>query len=326
VLALLQANRPVTACRQKSSDLDRVKHLFSYYTENYEALFDKIKWVEMDICDLFSVEDALNGVDTVYHCAGLVSFNRHQFKRLMEVNHTGTRILVDACLQRNIQAFCHVSSIATINNQDYTAALDETVFWKRSGDESSYALSKYMGEREVWRAVEEGLNAVIVNPGLVLSPGFWNQSSSELFERCYKGIRFYTTGSTGYISAQDVAASMIRLVDGKHFGERYVLLENNYSFQTILNLIQDNFKKKRPSIRANRILLNIGWVLDSVWSFLRGKKQTLTRALVNSSFGKQLYSNRKVKEALGTTFTPVDKVIAKICSVYLSEKQNALYK
>ncbi|MGZ4090066.1 MAG: NAD-dependent epimerase/dehydratase family protein [Bacteroidia bacterium] len=176
VLKLLQANKPVVAARQKNSDVAAVEKLFAYYTKESARLFQKIKWVEVDVCDIFSVEEALDGITIVYHCAGYISFDRRNREKLFKINEGGTANVVNACLLKNV-TLCHVSSIATINNLDYKDNLDETVFWKTSGRESDYAVSKYNAEREVWRGIEEGLRAVIVNPGVVLSPGFWNQSS-----------------------------------------------------------------------------------------------------------------------------------------------------
>ncbi|MCC6370287.1 MAG: NAD-dependent epimerase/dehydratase family protein [Bacteroidia bacterium] len=326
LLALLQANRPVTACKQKNSDLKRVEKLFSYYTSDYTALFAKIKWIDLDIRDSFSVDDALEGIDTVYHCAGFVSFNRNQRKKLMEVNHQGTKLLVDACLHKNIKAFCHVSSMATINNQDYTLPLSEEVFWKLSGKESDYAMSKYNAEREVWRGMEEGLNAVIVNPGVVLSPGFWDQSSSRIFDTCYKGNLFYTAGSTGYVAARDVAAAMLKLVDAQKFSNRYILIENNYPFKTVFNWIHANFKKPLPRINATKPILYLGWMADSVISFVFGRKLVLTHSLINSALNKQLYSNHKINATGLLSFMPVEKCLAEICAIYLAEKEKGSIK
>lgn len=172
VLALLQKGRKVVASKQPNSDLSKIKTLFSYYGNEALRLYESITWVDLDVRDQLMIEDALEGIDTVYHCAGFVSFNRNERKKMMDINEQGTRNMVNACLHKNIDALCHVSSLATINNLDYTEALTEQVFWKTSGHESAYAISKYNAEREVWRGIEEGLRAVIVNPGVILSPGF----------------------------------------------------------------------------------------------------------------------------------------------------------
>lgn len=316
VLALLQNNQPVIACKQKSSDTSKVEELFSYYSEDYKALFAKIKWVEVDICDIFSIEEALEGITNVYHCAGYVSFNPKDTKKITLINETGTKNVVDACLQKKIPALCHVSSIGTINNLDYTLALNEEVFWKKSGKESDYAISKYNGEREVWRGMEEGLNAVIVNPGVILSPGFHEQSSSRLFNNSYKGNKFYTEGMSAYIAASDVAKSMIALVDKKKFGQRYILVEHNYSFRDIFSQMQRNFNKPAPTINVSRVMMIFGSYLERFIAFFTGKERKITRALINSAFNKQLFSNQKIKRELEIEFVPVYQIIEQICKKY----------
>jgi dihydroflavonol-4-reductase len=323
LLTLLRANSPVIACKQKNSDVLKVKQLFSYYVPDYAELFEKIKWVDMDMRDLFSIEDALEGIETVYHCAGYVSFNRHHQKQLMDVNHIGTQLMVNACLRQKTKAFCYVSSIATINNLDYKDVLNEDVFWKTSGNESAYAISKYNAEREVWRGIEEGLNAVIVNPGMILSPGFWGQSSSMLFNRCYKGNRFYTLGTTGYVAAADVAEIMIQLVEGHKFGNRYILVAENYTFKDVIEKVNKNFNNPLPTIKANSFMLNVAWVFDSVASFILGNKSTLTRSIIHASASNQLYSSQKVKMALGYTFSDITKIMEDICLSYRKEKSKS---
>lgn len=320
VLALLQNNQPVIACKQKNSNLKKVEELFAYYTSESKILFDKIKWVDVDISDIFSVEEALTDVTSVYHCAGFVSFNPKDRKKLFSINETGTKNVVDACLHKGIKALCHVSSIATINNLDYTQILTEEVFWKKSGKESDYAVSKYNAEREVWRGIEEGLNAVIVNPGVILAPGFWNQSSSRLFEVSYKGNNFYTNGLAAYVAAKDVAKVMIRLVNENLFGQRFILVENNYTFQNILSHIQTNFKKPAPSINASESLLALARLLEGFTSVFTGRERKITKALINSAFNKQLFSNKKVKTLLNIEFTPTHETIQDICEYYLLEK------
>jgi dihydroflavonol-4-reductase len=322
VLALLQNNQPVTACRQKSSDITKVEKLFAYYTPEHRQLFEKIKWVELDVRNIFSIEEALEGISTVYHCAGLVSFHKSDRSRLFEINEKGTRNMVDACLAKNIGALCHVSSVATVNNLDYILPLNEEVFWKKSGKESDYAISKYNAEREVWRGTEEGLNAVIVNPGIILSPGFWHQSSSKLFTSAYKGTKFYTTGVTGYIGAPDVANAMLALTEKKLFANRYILVEDNYTYQHIFTTIQANFNKPAPSIKIPRALLNALRVTTSFLSLFTGKSPGLTKSVVQAAYSTQQLSNAKIKNTLPVKWTPVDEAIATICRHYLGDLQH----
>lgn len=320
VLQLLQANKPVTACKRKGSDLARVKKLFSYYIKNVDELFSKINWIDLDVSDIGAIEDSLNGVDVVYHCAGFVSFNRKHRKKLYKINEEGTANVVNACLEKNVK-LCHVSSVAAINNLDYKDELNESVFWKKNGMESDYAISKYNAEREVWRGIEEGLEAVIVNPGVVLSPGFWDQSSSRLFTTCYKGNMFYTNGSTGYVAAVDVAKSMIALVEKKQFSNRFIIIEDNYTFKHIFDHIQSEFGKRRPFINAGRFILQLGRIADGFLCKITGQEPTLTKAIINSALNTQKLSNGKLKEVLNEPFLPVNEAISQICAHYKADRK-----
>ncbi len=314
VLKLLQNNQPVVACKQKNSDLKKIEQLFSYYNE--QDLFKKISWKEVDVCDVFSIEEALEGVETVYHCAGFVSFNKKDRNELYKINENGTSNVLAACMHKKISAFCHVSSVATINNLDHKEPLDENVFWKTGGNESDYALSKYNGEREVWRAMEEGMKALIVNPGVILSPGFWDQSSSKLFGRCYAGNKYYTNGLAPYISAKDAAAIMIELIKKKQFANRYILAEGNYSFKEIVDNILTNFGKPKTFINASRALLQIGRFFDFISSKITGKEQLLSAAIVEAAFNKQTYLNTKLNTALHYKYTPITEEIKEICRFF----------
>jgi dihydroflavonol-4-reductase len=320
VLQLLLEGKQVVGAKQKNSDTSRVKKVFDWYEPQGE-LFQRIKWIEIDILDIFSIEDALEGVTAVYHCAGLVSFDPRDRKKLSLVNEQGTRNLVNVCLHKKIEAFCHVSTIGTINNSDYPYTLTENVFWKTSGKESDYAVSKYNAEREVWRGMEEGLNVVIVNPGVVLSPVFWNQSSSRIFEQCYRGNRFYTDGQSAYVAARDVARVMTGLMNKTLYSQRYIVIENNYRFREIFDLMHDCLKKPRPAIRVGARTLRVVGYLQRFFAFFTGKPPLLTKSLINAALNRQSFSNEKVKNVLGIEFEPVANTIGKICDFYLEEHE-----
>jgi len=318
-LKLLEQGQPVSAINRSSSDISKTKTLFAYYTDKAEQLFNQIKWIDADINDIFSLLDALEGVDTVYHCAGFVSFNPKHEKQLFKINAEGTANVVNACLEKNIKALCHVSSIATLQNPDITTNIDESVYWKSSPQASSYAISKYNAEREVWRGIEEGLNAVIVNPGIILSPGFWNQSSGKLFTRGYKGMVFYTQGTTATVDVRDVANCMIQLVNYKQFNQRFVLIENNYSYQTILTQIQAGFGKKAPFIEIRKISLKIASVVEKLWSLLTGSEQELSNESISSLLDKNSYSNKKIVSKLSYKFIPFSDSVTFVCKAYIAD-------
>lgn len=319
-LQLLQQGEPVTAIRRAGSDTGKTRQLFSYYTSDHETLFSRIRWVDADITDIYSILDVLaEGIERVYHCAGFVSFDAKDREQLQRVNGTGTANMVNACLEKSVKAFCHVSSIATLQNPDITQNIDESVYWKSSPDASDYAISKYNGEREVWRGIEEGLNAVIVNPGLVLGPGFWDQSSGKLISTCYQGTPFYTMGSSAAISASDTAACMIALTQRSIFGKRFVLTAHNYTFRDLFTKLHQAFGKKEPSIEAGRGMLRLALWLDALRSAFTGKARLLTKATVQAGLSKTTFDNRRIRETLDYRFTPLEETIRFVTQTYLQD-------
>ncbi len=321
-LTLLQQGQSVKATKRYNSDVLKTKKLFNYYTTDYENLFNKIIWVEADINDIYTVLDALEGVDTVYHCAGYVSFEKKEWHNLQKINVDGTANIVNACIDKKIKVLCHVSSIATISNADVTKNISETVFWKSSPTQSLYAISKYNGEREVWRGIEEGLNAVIVNPGIILGPGFWQTSSGKVFNTCYKGLPFYTKGTSAYVDARDVAECMVKCVEQKLFNNRYILIENNYTFKQSFDIILNKFGKKLAYINANKIVLKFAQFFNYINSTITGKAQVITSDTINGALEQNTYSNKKILTATNHQFISFDNSVEFCCNAYLNDLKN----
>lgn len=319
LLHLLQKNSLVKAMYRNENAKEHVKTIFAYYTTEVDELYSKIEWIKGDVCDYYGLEEALENVDTVYHCAGFISFDKKDRDQLFEINATGTANLVNACLHKGNIKLCHVSSIASINNADYKAPLNETVFWKTKGQESNYAKSKYNGEREVWRGIEEGLDACIVNPGIILGPGFWNQSSGQLFKLGQKGQLFYTKGISAYVDVLDVVACMYLLMEQKKMAQRYIIIEGNYSFKTVLTWLNMAFGKAPPKYELGAFLLHLVGFLSRIKQGLNGG-DALSRETIQSAQNTQTYANDKLKKELNYAFTSTENCIKRIGLIYSSSQ------
>lgn len=305
LLTLLQQGQPVIAMKRSSSNIKEVEEVFSYYTPEYKSLFNKIIWREADLNDVLGFDELLKDVKTVYHCAAFISLQDKDKDQLLKANKEGTSNLVNACINNKMESFCFVSSIATLQNKDIKTEIDETVFWKTSPDQSAYSLSKYLSEQEVWRGIEEGLNAVIVNPGVIVGPGNWGRGTGQLVSLSAKGVKFYTEGVTGFIGAIDVAGAMVALMNKKIFGERFILIENNYPFRYILDKIHSELGKPLPKIKAGPALLNLGkW-----FSFLMPTGQKLSSSTISALTTKTTFSNRKLSLFLDYKYTSIDECL-----------------
>lgn len=318
VANLLLQGRKVRAMYRNEQKIKCTKEILSYYTPDHEELFSRIEWVEGDITDVFSLEDALSGVDEVYHCAGFVSFHESDAKQLHKINAEGTANVINIALEKKIKKFCHVSSVATLQVQANKTYIDELSVWKTASGNSSYAISKYSGEFEAWRGLSEGLNVVVVNPSLIIGAGCWGQSSGELITRAYKWLPFYTEGITGYVNVKDVANCMVRLMDENKFGERYILNSENVSFFDVISALRKNFNKKPVRLKAGSFIMNSARFGDAIVSMLIGKRRMVTKDIITSALARNFYDNSKICRELNYVFSPMKKTLEEVCKTYVS--------
>lgn len=318
LLQLAKADKTVIAIKRKTSDLDFVKKVFSWYESNYEVLFNKIQWIDCDLNDINNLNKLLKGVTYVYHCAAFVSFRPSDVKLMFETNVEGTKNLVNACLNHNIKKFCHVSSIAALGRSDEEGQLiTEKTEWENSNNNSNYAKSKYQSEKEVWRASAEGLPVVVVYPSVILGPGKWNNGSPELIQIIDKGLKFYTTGINGFVDVKDVVNAMIALTESSSVNENFILSGDNISYHELFNHIADNLNKKRPFVKVNALLGSIAWRVIWLKSKLFNTKASITKETVRTSRLTFYYSTEKIQKTINFSFTPIKKTIEDICKIYL---------
>jgi nucleoside-diphosphate-sugar epimerase len=308
----------IRAIYRKSKQIEKTKSLFELYKKS--ELFSKIEWIEADILDVPSLENAFENIDYVYHCAGLISFNPDDENQLRKVNIEGTANIVNFCIDKKVTKLCHVSSIAALGNltQNQIIITEETE-WNPEVLHSDYAISKYGAEMEVWRGQQEGLQVVIVNPGIILGPGFCNQGSGTLFDTIKKGISFYTNGSTGYVAVTDVVKIMHLLLQSDCSGERFTLVAENISYKEIIIKIANKINAQLPKIEAKPWLLNLIWKADWLSAIVFRTKRKISKHGVLSLQNNDLISNEKLKTYLKYDFEEIDAYLNQIALYYHSK-------
>jgi len=302
LLALTAGGQKVRAIYRSDMSLAKTRALFTAESNTH---FDTIEWIKADITDVPSLEEAFTGVNTVYHCAAYISFEPKDEEMLRKVNIEGTANMVNCALDFGVKKFCHVSSIAALGDPKENEAITEETEWNPEVRHSDYAISKYGAEMEVWRAWQEGLNVVIVNPGIIFGKGFWDSGSGKMFKAVKNGQYFYTKGSCGIIAVIDVVKAMIGLMATDSNGERYTLVAENVSYKDMLDTIADGMKKKRPSIAATPFLTSVAWRMDWLFSTLFLQRRKLTRSMAKSAHNRETFDNNKILEKL-TSFRFAD--------------------
>jgi nucleoside-diphosphate-sugar epimerase len=311
LLHLVENGEAVRAIYRNSATIEKTKSLFSLYKK--ESLFEKIDWIQANIIDVPSLEIAFENVDYVYHCAALISFNPKDEDLLRKINIEGTANIVNFCVAKKIKKMCYLSSISALGDlKENEKIINEEAEWNPEKPHSDYAISKYGAEMEIWRGQQEGLETVIINPGIILGPGFWEQGSGMLFKRVANGMTFYTKGVTGFIAVPDVVRIAAELMKSEHSNERFTLIAENMAFKDLLFSIADSLNVKRPSMHASPLLVNIVYRIDWFISTILGQKRKLDRATAKASYSKNYYSNEKIKKTLATEFMDIHQYITSI--------------
>ncbi|UKB82752.1 NAD-dependent epimerase/dehydratase family protein [Chryseobacterium sp. MEBOG06] len=319
VLELLKRGKSVRASKRPGSNLNEVKHSYGFYTENPEDLFNKIEWVNVDFTDLNSLNDALKGVDEVYHCAAKVSFHPKDEKEMYLTNIKGTENLLFACEGSDVKKFLHVSSVAVLDNFNEKGELDEESEFNPKLEHSAYAISKHLSEMEVWRASAEGLNVVIINPGMIVGSGNWTQSSGELFAT-FEDNSFTFAGGSAYVDVRDVAKTGIELMENNIFGERFIIVSENNRYADLAKQVRTRLGLKDAKI-LSQSLLNIGRVANILFGWLIPKLKMVTKSNIEAISSFNTISNHKVKEKLNYQFIPVKESIDFHLNNYINDKK-----
>jgi nucleoside-diphosphate-sugar epimerase len=319
VLELLKKGKNVRAAKRPASNLDDVKHSYTFYTENADVSFNQIEWMNVDFDDIYSIQEALKDVDEVYHCAAKVGFNPADEKEIYHTNVKGTENLLYACEGSEVKKFLHVSSIAVLDLHNENGELDENSDFNPKEEHSAYAISKHLAEMEVWRASAEGMNVVIVNPGMIIGSGNWGNSSGDFFPTMEKNS-FTFSGGTSYADVRDVAKISIELMENNIFGERFIIVSENKRYAEMAQKIRKELGLKEAKV-LSRLQLNTGVWTNRLFGWFIPPLRMVTKSNVEAISKMETISNKKIKERLNYTFIPLEETIDFHLKNYINDKK-----
>ncbi|CAM3317295.1 NAD-dependent epimerase/dehydratase family protein [Aequorivita lipolytica] len=311
---LLKENASVRAIHRKGSDLQSVKKVFSLYTSEVNALFKKIEWIEANVTDVTALSVAFKDITKVYHCAAFISFDPSKYSILKKVNQEGTANIVNICLANRVEKLCYVSSVSTFGNSLNNKLINEETPWNPDQKNSVYAITKYGAEMEVWRGTQEGLDAVIVNPGVILGTSPDGGGSGVIIALGASGIPFYPSGAMGIVDVTDVVRAMILLMDSEIKNEQFILVGENVTYQEILSKLALHFGKKPPTIKLSKGFMFFFSGIDWLSNKLFNTKRRIVKATVRSMFKTSFYETSKLKKALDFTFTPTTETLERVAN------------
>ncbi len=309
---LVNAGKSVRATYRDPKRIEKVKSLFSFYHTPFEV-FQSIEWVECDVLDVVILEEAMIGCEEVYHCAAMVSFQKKDYQTMLRINKYGTANVVNVAMGLGVKRLIHVSSTAAVGKTplDPTGyrTVVETNKWIADDQHSGYAISKYLSENEVWRGIEEGLNAVIINPSVILGPGDWSESSLSIFRTLNNGLKFYTLGANAFVDVRDVVFAMTQLMERSEvFKQRYLCTGTNVTFKQLFDVTAKQMNKKAPFLVAKSFLSGLAWRVSWLLSLVTGH-QTVTKESASSAQAKVSYDSSKLKNVLDFEFRSLEDTV-----------------
>jgi len=316
LLKCVKQNSKVVATYRREEGLKKIKTLFEKQSPDYLKYFKTIEWIKAPLNDLTLLNNAFKNIDYVYHCAAKVTLADSNAEKLMKSNAEGTANIVNASIKHKIKKLVYVSSIAAIGAEKYITTVDEDSSWNSDQNHTAYAYSKYGAELEVWRGSQEGLNVVIVNPGIILAGELWERSTASLFRDVAKGIRFYPTGSAAVVAVEDVVNVLMKLMKSDVLNERFILVAENISQKELLSKIATSIGIKPPNIPLRKWFLYCAFVFEKIFKIIGIRKNFLSIALIEILTSNQKYKGSKICGAINFHYTNIDETIKRIGTSY----------
>lgn len=322
LLRLVESGYKPRATFRTKAKLAITKKVFSYYTDDYQTLYEKIEWIACDILDIPTLEKTFEGISKVYHAAAFISFEPKDYQKLLKINIEGTSNVVNLCIANQIEKLCYVSSIAAIGDSIDDKPVKESNEWTNTSTSSGYAVSKHAAETEVWRGSQEGVPAVIVNPGVILGPGFWKSGSGLFFYAAWKESKYYLPNGTGFVSVNDVVGSMVQLMESDVQNERFILVNENWTYKRLYDVLAQGLNKKSPRKELKKWMIAMLWRFDWFKSNLTGSRRKLSKSAAKILEQHQIYDNSKInKFAPDFQFENLTRAILNHCSFFLRERE-----
>ena len=304
---LLLDGYEVLAIKRPNASLSEFEIVKKAY-QNKGINYIHLQWFDCELYDTEGLSIAFDKVDYIIHLAGNISYLQRDLPKLLEINKEYTANVVNVALKSGVKKLLYCSSIAAISKTTDGSMVTENREWDDEIAHSNYGYTKFLGECEVWRAAEEGLPVVVINPGVILGIGDWTKGSNKLFKNAETNFPFYSQGVIGWVGVYDVAKVSIELCLSEVVNKRFLLISENLSYKQISDYMTSALSTKKPKIEIKGFLYKIAYAVFAAKEFL-GIGGMLSKETVRASVAKNCFDNSKIKKALNFEFMPMEDVV-----------------
>lgn len=281
-----------------------------------------VEKVEGDVLDLPSLNHAMQGIEFVYHLAGVISIlpGRNEFVR--KVNIDGTKNVLQAARQARVKRVLYTSSIHALS-RDCSGMIDENVPFDATNPAGEYDRSKAEASLAVLREVRAGLDAVIVCPTGVIGPHDYRDSEMGglLCDLMKRKTHLLIDGAYDFVDVRDVARGMLKAMQKGRKGEVYILSGEQIKFKRMKEIIQKYTGFVTPSIQIPIWLAKITAGFSPLYYRLTRQTPKLTAYSLETVCGNSLISSAKAKRELGYISRPLAKTFADTIRWWRRKKQ-----
>ncbi|NPA42868.1 MAG: NAD-dependent epimerase/dehydratase family protein [Chlorobi bacterium] len=307
----------VLAVYRNPKGKEHVRRLFRFYGS--EPAFDRIRWIQGDTADPCFVFDIVPQAPVIVHGAAKISFSPRDKKEMYRTNVEGTAHLINAALDSGTSYLVHISSIAALGGN--RSPKTERAVWTWAVPHTTYGATKFLSEMEVWRGMEEGLRAAVINPSVIVSPFYYDRGLGQTVDRLYRRrLPFYTDGSTGYVHVRDVTEIILRLIERQISGERYILNGGHMQVRDMLYLLADTLGVPPPRYRLPRKIVGGLLPIYNTLARLTGKFTELApveKEALDALWGSETYDSSKARREFDYEFIPPEEALKELAEVYL---------
>jgi dihydroflavonol-4-reductase len=303
--ALLKRGYTVSILRRPSSDTSRINGL-------------NVRHCLGDLLDAEGLRAHVRGHDTVFHTAAMISFWKPRHAAMFDVNVNGTKTVVNACLDEGVSRLVHTSSIAAIGHPAAQgSSADEESPYNWQNHNNGYKQSKHLAEAAVMDGVRRGLNAVIVNPGVVIGPGDTAFNGGMIIRTVAQGLAlFYPKGGMNVVYVGDVVEGQIAAALRGVPGERYILGGENVTHRQAFSITAEIVGARAPFLPVPLTAVTLGARLFDLWGTLTRREPLLTSELISGAGLFNWYNSGKAVRELAYSITPFRDAVAKTYAWY----------
>jgi dihydroflavonol-4-reductase len=280
---------------------------------DFSSSLDKlnVELIRGDLLDPVSLSKLCEGCDVVFHLAAQIAIENSSSKHVIETNVTGTRNMLRAAIDSGVRKFIHFSSIHSFKIGSPIHELNESNPLVES-DKTIYEFTKAEGEREVMKAVAEGLDAVILNPTAVIGPfDYRNSLLGQALRKIYqKRLPFLISGGYNWVDVRDVVSASITAIESGRKGQNYILSGQFYTLRELSGMISKLSGGNIP-VNVPVSLARMACPFFKLYSIITNTEPLYTYQsldiLVNSPVN---ISNAKARKELGYNPRPIEETLS----------------